>query len=272
MSMAPDDSGRAGLRDERVKSLTRAFGLLEHMVDAGGEASITELAEVSGLPLPTIYRLLRTLVDENYVRQGPSRRYALGPRLIRLGESAGIALGAATKPYLARLVEVTGETANLAMLDGDEVVYIAQAPSRHTVRMFTEVGRRVHAHCTGVGKALLAQLSEDQAATILRRAGMPALTPATITDPNHLAAQLREIRRRGYAIDEGEQEVGVRCFAVPVSGGSARLAISVSGPAGRMDEEACRRIVPLMRQAAEDIARASASRSEADGEAPEKVG
>lgn len=266
MSTVPNDNLHAG----RVQSLTRAFALLERMADAGGEAGITELAEVSGLPLPTVYRLLRTLVAENYVRQGPSRRYALGPRLIRLGESAGMALGAAAKPLLARLAEETGETANLAMLDGDEVVYIAQAPSRHTVRMFIEVGRRVHAHCTGVGKAMLAQLPEDQAMAILNRAGMPALTPATITDPAQLVAQLRVIRRRGYAVDEGEQEVGVRCFAVPVGGGQARLAISASGPAGRMDEEACRRIVPLMWQVAEDIAKAS--RAGADNQAPAKAG
>ena len=138
-----------------VQSLERAFDLLERMADAGGEVGLSELSASSGLPLPTIHRLMRTLLASGYVRQQPNRRYALGPRLIRLGESASRLLGTWARPYLAELVEATGETANMALLDGDEVVYVAQVPSRHSMRMFTEVGRRVLPHSTGVGKALV---------------------------------------------------------------------------------------------------------------------
>lgn len=249
-------------KTDHVQSLVRAMQLLEHMADVGGGASISQLATVSGLPLPTIYRLLRTLVSEDYVRRGPSRRYLLGPRLIRLGESAGLVLGEVAKPYLKRLVEATGETANLARLDGDEVVYIGQAPSKHSVRMFTEVGRRLDAHCTGVGKVLLAQLSDSQVRAMMARTGMPAQTPATITDPEQLLAELRIVREQGYATDEGEQEVGVRCFAVAVVGGSALMAISVSGPAGRMGNDARRKIVPAMLRVATEIAEATRSSSD----------
>lgn len=126
-----------------VQSLERAFDLLERMADAGGEVGLSELSASSGLPLPTIHRLMRTLVVCGYVRQQSNRRYALGPRLIRLGESASRLLGTWARPYLARLVEETGETANMALLDGDEIVYVAQVPSKHSMRMFTEVGRRV---------------------------------------------------------------------------------------------------------------------------------
>ncbi|HZD66075.1 MAG TPA: IclR family transcriptional regulator [Acidimicrobiales bacterium] len=252
-----EPAARATRRSEGVQSLARAFELLEHMADAGGDIGITRLAQVSGLPLPTIYRLLRTLVAGGYARQGASRRYGLGPRLIRLGEGAGMALGAHAKPQLVALAAATGETANLAVLDGDEAVYVAQAPSRHAVRMFTEVGRRVHPHCTGVGKALLAQLPDDQALAILRRTGLPALTPATVTDLERLADQLAAIRRLGYAVDEGEQEVGVVCFAVPVPTDPPRAALSVSGPAGRMGEDARRRAIPLMRDAARRVAGAA---------------
>lgn len=250
--------GRSADKTDHVQSLVRAVQLLECMADAGGGASITQLATVSGLPLPTIYRLLRTLVSEDYVRRGPSRRYLLGPRLIRLGEVAGLVLGEVAKPCLKRLVEATGETANLALLDGDEVVYIGQAPSKHSVRMFTEVGRRLNAHCTAVGKALLAQLSDSQVRAMMARTGMPAQTPATITDPERLLAELRLVREQGYATDEGEQEVGVRCFAVAV-GGSALMGISVSGPAGRMGNDARRKIVPVMLRAASEIAEATRS-------------
>src|SRR5690348_2502342 len=127
--------------------------LLEALADAGGELGLSELAQASGLPQPTIHRLLRTLVARGYARQLPSRRYSLGPRLMFLGDIASQLLRVWARPDLSRLVEHTGETANMALLEGDEVVYVAQVPSRNSMRMFTEVGRRVQPHCTGVGKA-----------------------------------------------------------------------------------------------------------------------
>ena len=134
-----------------VQSIERAFDLLEMLADAGGALGLSELSTVSGLPLPTVHRLMRTLVNRGYVRQEASRRYTLGSRLIRLGEISSQMLGTWLRPFLAQLVRLTGETANLAMLDGDEVVYIAQVPSPHSMRMFTEPGRRVQPHCTAVG-------------------------------------------------------------------------------------------------------------------------
>ncbi|RKT57069.1 IclR family transcriptional regulator [Saccharothrix australiensis] len=229
-----------------VQSLRRAFDLLEKLADAGGEAGLSELAAASGLPLPTIHRLIRTLVTLGYVRQNSNRRYALGSRLIRLGESASRQFGTWARPFLAELVEVVEETANLAVLDGDEVVYVAQVPSRHSMRMFTEVGRRVLPHGTGVGKAILAQLPRAEARALLARTGLPAVTPNTITDVGELLAALDRIAERGYALDEGEQELGVRCIAVPLPGAPARAAVSVSGPEGRLTEEAVHRIVPEM--------------------------
>jgi IclR family transcriptional regulator, acetate operon repressor len=246
-----------------VQSVERAFELLEAMAEAGGQTSLSELAATSGLPLPTIHRLVRTLVSSGYVRQLPSRRYALGPGLIRLGDSASRLLGDWARPHLADLVDHVGETANMAILDGDQVVYVSQVPSRHSMRMFTEVGRRVYAHCTGVGKALLAQLPPAQARALVIRAGMPAQTEHTITDPDVLAAELDRIRAQGYAVDDGEQELGVRCVAVPVRGGPAAAAISVSGPDTRVTREAVTRVVPVLRAAAsalsEELAYAESS-------------
>lgn len=233
-----------------VQSIERAFDVLEHMADVGGEVTLTEVAGHTGLPLPTIHRLMRTLINRGYVRQEPSRRYALAPRLIRLGESASQLLGVWARPHLTRLVDTLGETANMALLDGDHAVYVAQVPSRHTMRMFTEVGRRVLPHSTGVGKALLAQLSPAEAQAIIARTGMPAQTPRTITDPAWLLAELRLIRERGYAVDEGEQEVGVRCVAVSVPDSPARAAISISGPEARLTAEMVAKAVPLMTDAA----------------------
>ncbi|PWR10739.1 IclR family transcriptional regulator [Micromonospora sicca] len=224
------------------------------MADAGGVIGLSRLAQESGLALPTIHRLIRTLVDLGYVRQEPSRQYSLGPRLIRLGDSASHLLGTWSRPYLSRLVDALGESANLAMLDGDRVVYVAQVQSRQSMRMFTEVGRRVYPHCTAVGKALLAHLSPSDVHTLLERTGMPAQTEHTITEPRRFAEEIDRVRAQGYAMDDGEQEIGVRCVAVPVLGIANRLAVSVSGPAPRMTPDVVERAVPLLRQAAEDLA------------------
>ncbi|WP_346777097.1 IclR family transcriptional regulator [Streptomyces sp. HNM0575] len=259
-SDAPASTGQStGQSGGGVQSLERAFDLLERMADAGGEVGLSELSGSSGLPLPTIHRLMRTLVACGYVRQHPNRRYALGPRLIRLGESSSRLLGTWARPYLARLVEETGETANMALLDGDEVVYVAQVPSRHSMRMFTEVGRRVLPHSTGVGKALLAGSSPDEVRAVLARTGMPAATERTITTPEGFLAALEHVREAGYAMDDNEQELGVRCIAVSVPDSPTAAAISISGPAGRVTEAATDKFVPLMHEVAEQLSRALAS-------------
>jgi IclR family transcriptional regulator, acetate operon repressor len=238
MGGAPTQPDRGG----GVQSLDRAFALLEHMADAGGGVALSELAVRSGLPLPTIHRIVRTMVASGYVRQLPSRRYALGPRLIGLGDAASRMLGEWARPQLTQLVDLAGETANLAILDGDAVVYVAQVPSRHSMRMFTEVGRRVPVHCTGVGKVLLAQRPPAEVRALLDRTGMPAQTPHTITDPDRLARELERVRHQGYAV------------AVAVPGGPASTALSVSGPETRVTWAAVERIVPLLQQAAAALA------------------
>lgn len=268
VSSSPASAGPAGARQAApggVQSLERAFDLLERMADAGGEVGLSELSGSSGLPLPTIHRLMRTLVSCGYVRQQPNRRYALGPRLIRLGEGASRLLGTWAVPYLTRLVEETGETANMAVLDGDEVVYVAQVPSRHSMRMFTEVGRRVLPHSTGVGKALLAHMPDDEVRGLLARTGMPAATEKTLTTPDDFLRALASVRADGYAMDDNEQEMGVRCLAVAVPDAPTAAAVSISGPAGRVTERATERIVPVLRQAARELSAALADTSPGQG-------
>ncbi|WP_415855889.1 IclR family transcriptional regulator, partial [Sinomonas sp. G460-2] len=236
-----------------VQSVERVFELLELITDAGGDVTLSELSSSTELPLPTIHRLLRTLVALGYVRQLPNRRYALGPRLIRLGEGANKQLGALAQPQLKTLVDRLGETANMAVLDSDMVIYVAQVPSLHSMRMFTEVGRRAHTHDTGVGKAILSQLEDDQVRAIVGRQGMPTPTAYSIGDVETLLADLDKIRARGYAIDEQEQEVGVRCFSMPVPNAPTPTAISVSGPVSRVDDAFGERAVPALREAAARI-------------------
>lgn len=237
-----------------VQSVGRALDLLELIDQSGGEMALVEMSAASGLPMPTIHRIVRTLVDRNYLRQLPDRRYALGSRLIPLGNAARGVFGSQSGATLAGVVRRIGETANLAALDGDMLVYVGQAPSPHAMRMFTELGQHVHPHCRAAGKALLAQLGDDEVRGILGRVGMPALTPATITDPERFIDELGRVRAEGVAHEMGELEDGVVCLAAPVPGGITRLAVSISGPAARMTDELRERAVPVLREAAEGLA------------------
>ncbi len=236
-----------------VQSVQRVFELLELITDAGGQVTLSELSVSTDLPLPTIHRLLRTLVTLGYARQLPNRRYALGAKLIKLGEGANKQLGALARPQLKSLVDHLGETSNMAVLDSDMVIYIAQAPSLHSMRMFTEVGRRANLHDTGVGKAILAQLPDDRVRGIVARAGMPTPTERSIGNVEDLLTELARIRERGYSIDDGEQDIGVRCYAVAVPNVPTPTAISVSGPISRVDEAFAERAIPLLHETAARI-------------------
>ena len=241
----PEQASRGG-----IQSVVRAMTTLETIAAQGGVLGVSQIAARSGLSVPTVHRIVRTLVDLGYLRQEPSRAYALGPRLLLLADSSSATMRSTAQRHLARLVDELGETANLAMLDGSQVAYVAQVPSRHAMRMFTEVGKRVMPHCTAVGKALLLGTPPDEVRQLLERNGMPRRTDVTVTDPDVYLAHLAVAAREGFALDDGEQEIGVRCVAVPVPGAPVRLALSVSGPAPRMTPELVQRAVPLLQEVA----------------------
>jgi IclR family transcriptional regulator, acetate operon repressor len=238
-----------------VQSIQRALDILEIVAESGGSASIAHIASAAGLPTPTAHRILRTLADRGYIRQHPDRRYGLGFRLVPLGAAANTVAGVNATAVLSDLVAELGETANLAVLSGQQAEYVAQVPARYSMRMFTEVGRRVQLHCTGVGKVLLAQLDEPAVRGVVRAQGLARHTEHTITSEAGLLAALAEIRRDGFAVDEQEQEIGVRCVAVPVTvGGVAAMAVSVSGPVTRMTPDRVAAAVPLLQTAARRLA------------------
>lgn len=247
-------SARGEGRTGGVQSVERAFQILEGVAAAGGVASISQLASDLGLPMPTIHRIMRTLVQLGYVRQEASRHYSLGPRLIRLGEVTATMLGRWARPHMAPLAQRLGESVNLAILDNDEVLYVGQVlAAQNSMRMFTEVGRRVPVHATAVGKVMLAEMPEPDVLDILARKGMAAFTARTITKPEDFIAALQQARQFGYATDEGEQETGVRCVAVRVPNAPQPMAISVSGPTSRMSDEVVEQAIGPLRSTAEAI-------------------
>lgn len=237
-----------------VQSVERAFYLLELIAESSSDLSLSELAAMVDLPAPTTHRLLKTLVSLGYARQLASRRYGLGLGLIRLGEHADTQFAPLAKPHLEALAEQTGESANMAMLETNMVVYIAQAPSPHPMRMFTEVGHRTFTHSTGVGKAMLAELDLDRVRKIMAKAGMPAATEHTITDVAQLEEELRTIKRQGYAVDEAEHALGVRCYAVALPNVPIPMALSISGPAFRVTAALGEKAIPLLKNEALKLA------------------
>lgn len=233
----------------RVQSVDRAFALLDALARRGGRASLGELAADTGLAAATVHRLCATLAASGHLRRDARRDYLLGPRLQRIGDAAARATWSWAQPVLTAVVEGTGETANLAVREGDGVVYLAQVPSPHSMRMFTEVGRRVDVHCTAVGKALVAGDDDDEISAMLGRAGMRRFTDSTICEPGQLIEEIGRVRRAGFATDESEQEEGVRCVAIAVGAGDAAFAVSVSGPEARFTEDRRDAAVGVLRAA-----------------------
>ncbi|GAA4728549.1 IclR family transcriptional regulator [Nocardioides endophyticus] len=245
MSKKPATSNPGG-----VQSVNRALDLLECVAHRQA-MTLAEMAAEVALPAPTAYRLARTLVDRGYLRQLPDRSYSLGFRLVPLGSAAHRLVGIDAQQVLTDLVEDLGETANLALLVGAQAEYVAQVPANFSMRMFTEVGRRVELHATGVGKALMAQMDDAAISRVVRARGLSRYTPHTIVTETALAAELGRIREQGFALDEQEQEVGVRCVAVPLAvGAGSWMAVSVSGPVTRMTNDVVERAVPLLQTAA----------------------
>jgi IclR family transcriptional regulator, acetate operon repressor len=237
-----------------VQSLDRAFAILEAMADAGGVIGLSQLAEKADLPLATIHRLVRTLVNLGYVRQEDSRQYSLGAQLMRLSDTAAKRVRVWTRPAMSAAVAELGESVNLAVLDADEIVYVAQVqPSANFMRMFTEVGFRTLPHATAVGKAILADFPEEDVVAMLGRTGMQQHTDRTIMTPEDFLTELAEVRRLGYAVDDGEQEIGVRCIGVAVPGTPQPMALSMSGPSARVNDELVERAHRVLLEAAAEI-------------------
>jgi IclR family acetate operon transcriptional repressor len=222
-----------------VQSVARSLRLLEALA-ASEDAGLVELSDRTGLRPSTVHRLLATLVGCGWVVQDHrSSRYRLSHRVLGLVGGAGSRLGrlrTVARPHLVAVRDAVDETANLAVPERDTAVYVDQVESLRAVRMFTEIGRRVPLHASGVGKAMLAFLAPDELEAILERAPFEPLTPRTLTEGAALRGELERIRRQGYATDDEEYEEGVGCVAAPVFNhlGEVEAGVSVSAPPARL--------------------------------------
>lgn len=224
-----------------IQSVDRALFLLETIAEAGGEATLTELATRTGLNISTCHHLLATLIQRGFAAKVPGRRlYALGARIIYLGHAClQVDLPRRAQPYLEAVNQATGETVHLAALQGDNVMTLSVREARHDVRVETgRVGKVEAPHATSVGKAILAWLPEEEIKRILA-GGMKRFTDKTITDFPALLESLRIVRRNGYAIDREEFLPGVICVGAAIrdQAGTVIGAISASTPTMRASDE-----------------------------------
>ena len=224
-----------------IQSVDRALYLLETIAEAGGEATLTELATRTGLNISTCHHLLATLIQRGFAAKVPGRRlYALGSRIHALSHAClQVDLPRRAQPYLENVNRATGETVHLAALQGDAVVTLAVREARHAVRVDTgKVGKTVAPHATSGGKAILAWLPEDEMRRILSH-GLKRFTDNTITEFPAFVEALRVVRRNGYAIDREEFLPGVICVGAAIrdQAGTVIGAISASTPMMRATEE-----------------------------------
>ncbi|HEU5018441.1 MAG TPA: IclR family transcriptional regulator [Pseudolabrys sp.] len=224
-----------------IQSVDRALYLLETIAEAGGEATLTDLANRTGLNISTCHHLLATLIKRGFVTKVTGRRlYALGARIMYLSHVClQVDLPRRAEPYLEAVNEATGERVHLAALQGDTVVTLAAREARHPVRVDTgKVGKVETPHATSVGKAILAWLPEDEMRRILAH-GMRRCTENTITEFPELVESLRIVRRNGYALDREETLPGVICVGAAIrdQAGTVIGAISASTPTMRATDE-----------------------------------
>jgi IclR family acetate operon transcriptional repressor len=237
-----------------VQSLERALDLLEELAQSSAPISLSELSRRAGLPPPTAHRLMATFVTRGYARRTHDRRYEPGHGLLAVADGLTRVLVSWGGPYLRSVAERIGETANLTILDGDEIVYVAQAPGRHAMRTFTQVGTRVLPYWTAEGRALLALRSDPEVLAALRRTAWPPEGGASGADPAGFLGVLASVRRDGFAVSDEDHEPGARAVAVAVDGAAPPTALSVSGPVQRLDDALVARAADVLAEVAGDMA------------------
>jgi len=247
------------MSDKRIQSVDRALDILELYLTSPEELSVKEISEAMGLSKSTVHGLIKTLEQRGYLKQNPGNmKYRLGMKLFSLGNVVAdhLDIRKIARPVIRRLADNIKETVHLAVLNGDEVVYTEKVEGPGALRMYSQVGRKVPVYCTGVGKVILAYQDEETVERLLSKETLRAFTPYTITDKEKLKAHLAAIREQGYALDNEEIELGLKCVAAPIYDHQCKVIASIScaGPAIRMSGGLDFKI-RAMKEAAHEISR-----------------
>jgi DNA-binding IclR family transcriptional regulator len=266
---APDGDGSAS-------SALRAFALLERIAAAELPPTLEDLTRATGLPKPTVYRMLRVLMRGGLIeREVHRKRYLVGGRMCAL--SLAVQMRSPRRreraAILARLVDAIGETCNFTMLDGNEVLYLERVETPANIRLHVRSGSRVPLHCTASGKLLLSELPLARVRRLLGPGPLARYTERTIVDVEVLLRELAKVRASGVGTDASEYLAGSVCLAVPVRDSRGRMcaAIAVHGPAPRMSLRKGYGYLPHMRAAAAEIAETFEPAGDERAEAPRRA-
>ncbi len=246
----------------QVQSLSRGLTLLEYISESPGGIALTDLAQQAGLPNSTTHRLLTTLQQHGFVRQiGDLGLWVIGSHTFIVGSSflQSRNLLALIHPILRRLMEDSGETVNLAILDHSEyeAVIVDQVQCNALMRMSAPIGGKLPMHASGAGKAFLSTLSDNQLVQLLHKKGLHSYTQHTKTTPSSLKENLEQARKQGYSFDDEEHALGLRCIAACIydEHHQAFAAISISGPVSRITDDRITELGALVIRAAKEISK-----------------
>ncbi len=236
----PKDNERA-VKTGQVQSLTRALSIMRVLSESAEGMTLTDVAQAVRLAPSTTHRLLTTLQHERFARfDAQSSLWQVGVQAFSVGNAFTRTrdVVAVARPYMRCLMEESGETVNLYLENDGEAICIGQIECRQLMRAIARPGGRVNMHCSGAGKAILAWLPDTRLAQILEQHGLPKITGHTLDTPSRLRQNLELVRIRGYALDDEENAVGLRCVAAPVFDeyGTPLAGISLSGPTARIDD------------------------------------
>ncbi|WP_236910532.1 IclR family transcriptional regulator [Clostridium sp. Cult1] len=236
-----------------IASVIKAIEVIEYIAHSEKEVGVTEISNGLNYGVSATYHLLNTLKECNIIVQNDrTKKYSLGLKLWQIGMLAygQNHISITLKPYLRKLRDLTGETANLTIMDNYQIVYIAQEESNRLVKMFTTTGATAPLHCTGAGKILLAHKPEEIQNLILERIELTKYTDNTIVNKEELLNELKKIRENGYGFDNEERELGVSCIGAPVFdlNNDAIACITISGPTARFTKQNKKKWVDIVVQ------------------------
>ena len=244
--------------ESKIQSVARALTIVDTLAEVRGELALNEIATRLSLPKSTVHGLVSTLKDFGYIEQSTfTGKYRLGIRFFEIGHvvAQGWEVRKVAAPYIQKLLELLFETVHLAVLDKLEVLYIDKRESGESLRIVSQVGMRLPAHCTGVGKVLMAHLSPEERTELINKKGLPRFTKNTLTDVESLEDELTRIRMQGFAIDNEEIMDSLRCVAAPIRDQTGKVisAISLSGPVSRLRGERFEHAIRSVTETAEEI-------------------
>ena len=241
-----------------IQSVDRALRILDLFDEHTTELKITDISNQMGLHKSTIHSLLKTLLNHGYISQNPENgKYGLGMKLFERGNYVIQSLDVRdlSKKYLMDLSAKTGQTTHLVILDGKEGVYIDKVEGPMAVILYSKIGKRIPLHCSAVGKALIAFKDPEEIKKILHEYSYLKQTEFTITNESEFMRELQEVRSQGYAIDNQENEPGVRCIAAPIRNHENKViaAISLSTLVGRINDAQLEIFIEQLKQAALEL-------------------